>query len=205
MAKIFLFFPFKNYSEDDVLKEDVEDLRKSGLKFEVIVWQRPPVTLRDVGDDDLLIIAGHGDLGDGTLAMNGKAGDVAITASELAEMLETGGLAKSHQSILLITCFGGGSSKMKNPTGAARVPAADLIVKNNKKGECLASILGKALGMRRYFSILVGGWPGSFISSDPDFGTRSSFEARDNEYVLAQLDHIQWFDCKGSNTVSAPA
>ena len=91
---------------------------------------------------------------------------------------------------------------MKTPSPPSQVLASDLILKNTKKGECLASILGKAMGMRRYYSALVGGWPGQFISSDPDFGGSSSFEARDDEYVLAQLDHIQWFNCKGENTVS---
>src|SRR5262249_50283899 len=68
--------------------------------------------------------------------------------------------------------------------------------------QCLASVVAKALGMRGYYSILVGGFPGIMSSYSATLG-RSAFRAG-TERVLAQLDHIQWYDCRGNNTNSSP-
>lgn len=193
----FLYFPFANYKKDEVLAEDVGDLKKAGVEFKLIKksWR----CLTRVGDDAILMIAGHGDEGSGQISMEGPKGEKSLGATDLADQLASYGLSKKHQSILLLTCFGGGGLKNK-PQGAPRVVGSGpLDLRSNAAGQCLASILAKALGKRGYLSILVGGWPGSFVSNDWEVSGPSFLSDEDDAYS-AQLDHIQWYDAYGNNT-----
>jgi hypothetical protein len=75
-------------------------------------------------------------------------------------------------------------------------------------GVIRASILAKALGQRKYSSIVAGGWPGSVVQADSSkFGNLFFIEpdavSKTNPLYVAQLDHIQWFDCKGTNTAQS--
>lgn len=201
---VWLYFPFSNYEQDDVLKKDVTDLRSAGVNFHRT--GNKPGCLQRVGDEDLLMIAGHGDEGDFSISMTGRKGERSLTANDLAQKLKTYGLKRTHQSILLLTCFGGGSTTKH--TGVPRVvgiaKSESVSVHKKSAGKCLAAVLAKSLGKAGYYSILVGGWPGEFVSNDPETGT-PSFESNpdgkgtQNTHV-AQLDHIQWYDATGANT-----
>jgi len=216
VPRIYLYFPFTNWEEDSVLKNDVKGFKKVGLEFE-LAERSTEKCLAPVNDDDLLIISGHGGVGSANISMVGATGRVRLPASSLADLLATDGLPKTHQSILLITCYGGGMSSITSAEGNAdlsgseqssvpskaastRVAAKNLELISNKAGECLASILAKGLGMKGYYSILVGGWPGAFATaSSATSGTASVFKAGpDKTPVLAQLDHIQWYDARGN-------
>ncbi len=223
MPSIHLYFPFDNWKEDKVLKNDVDGFRKSGLEFELID-RTTPSCLGGIGGEDLIIISGHGGVGSSRISMTGKGGKVRLTANDLAKLLEDDGLSKKHQSILLITCYGGGKSEVTGtdstplsdsewdelfdtlPVEAVqhRVAPSSMRLTSNKIGDCLASILAKACGMRGYYSILVGGFPGSFVTASRSLGGKSGFKDQDRsagsgrKMVLAQLDHIQWYDAKGT-------
>ena len=208
MAKIYLYFPFNHYAKDSVLQNDPAAFTKSGLNFEKIFTPNDCDGIKNIATDDLLIICAHGDRKSPALSMSsttpfGKL-EVSKTASDVAGDLNTAKLNKKHEAILLITCWGGGSSTLQGTAqpevGTGKLLASALATVENKTGECLASILAKAMGQLGYGDIVVGGFPGSFITSTSKLGGKSSFEASGKD-VLAQLDHIQWFDARGLNTV----
>jgi len=198
---VFLYFPWASYAKDDVLRNDIRDLRAAGVQFTVLKksWR----CMTRVGDQALVMIAGHGGEGSDTISMDGPKGEKSLTADDLAEQLENLGLAKTHESILLLTCYGGGAMEDR-PQGSARIVGDGAFdVRSNANGQCLASLLAKALGLRGYMSILVGGWPGSFVSNDFEVAGPSFLGEGDTataDAISAKLDHIQWFDAKGNNT-----
>lgn len=204
MAKIYFYYAFRNSEDDMRILKNSEYLQQTGLIFEVIARTGVVKPLAVVTDDDLLIIAAHGSTDDpGNLSLGTANGLQKMSASELADQLSSDGLKATHQSILLVTCEGGGNSTLKagkfaDPTG--KVLASDIVVTKNKMGECLASIVGKAMGMKGYFSILVGGFPGIFNPISYSLNNSAAFRTTNDTRVLAQLDHIQWFDARGGNT-----
>jgi hypothetical protein len=225
---IWLLHPFKNQQSDPAFKDDQRHLKDAGMDVKFIDRPSMNTLLPKVGDSDLLIISGHGDVNDGNLYLKGDDEDVKdqMTASDLAKGLEHTGLKKTHESILLLTCCSGDSSKARSKAGPApeltktekrmiskgaqpfRKAPTELLVSNNKATQCLASILAKALGQRKYFSIVVGGWPGSVVQADSGkFGNLFFIEpdavSATNPLYVSQLDHIQWFDCKGKNTAQS--
>lgn len=143
---VWLYFPFGKFKEDDVLKDDVKDLRDAGVKFHRT--GNKPSCLERVGDGDLLMIGGHGDEDDFSISMTAPKGERSLTSNDLAQKLKKYGLKRTHQSILLLTCFGGGSTKKH--THAPRIVgvAKSELVSVHKKaaGKCLASVLAKVLG-----------------------------------------------------------
>jgi hypothetical protein len=200
LKDMFMYFPFTDYKKDETLGWNPTGWRQSGLQFKLLKksWR----CLSRVGDDALLMVVGHGSPGQTDISMSGPKGDKSLTANDLAEQLEKYGLSKKHQSILLLSCYGGGTSEFTTTgytPGADRgVPASMVNVRDNAMGNCLAASLAKALGLRGYHSILVGGWPGAVGPHDQGVG--SVFDTIHDEPILAQLDHIQWFDAKGQNT-----
>jgi hypothetical protein len=130
------------------------------------------------------------------------------TANDLAEQMMAQGLPKTHQSILLMNCWGGGDSTMapgKSPdmTGTATkglTPVSDVVKTNTGYLQCLASVVAKAFGLKGYRSILVGGFPG-IVSQSFTLGNIGFLAGA--ERVLAQIDHIQWFDSTGHNTATS--
>ncbi len=204
MPQMFLYQPFANYKEDAVLEKCMEYFQRTGMVCTLI---EPGIgtPLAVVGDDDLLMIDGHGDINTpGTLYLCKADGlDEPLTANDLAAQLLQKGLKKTHQSILMLPCFAGGTSSIKAgaaPGTGGVLAAANLIAKNNKKNECFSSVLGRAMGLAGYFSILVGGFPGVFTKISYSLNGVTAFQADDGTRVRAQLDHIQWFDCKGAPT-----
>lgn len=200
LKDMFMYFPFSDYKKDQTLGWNPTGWRQSGLKFKLLKksWQ----CLSRVGDDALLMVVGHGGPGSTDISMVGPKGEKSLSATELADNLVRYGLSKSHQSILLLSCFGGGTAEFATPGHTPgtdrRVHTSMVNVNDNAMGRCLAATLGKALGMRGFYSILVGGWPGAVGPHDDGVG--SVFDTSNDEPILAQLDHIQWFDAKGQNT-----
>ncbi len=198
---VFLFFPWKSYAQDDVLAGDIGDLRAAGVQFTVLKksWR----CMSRVNDEALIMIAGHGGEGSDSISMEGPRGEKSLTADDLAELLDKLGLAKTHQSILLLTCYGGGAMEDRASTAPRIVGTGSYTVRSNSNGQCLASILAKAMGLRGYRSILVGGWPGSFVSNDFEVNGPSFLGDGDEgteDVISANIDQIQWFDAKGNNT-----
>jgi hypothetical protein len=187
-------------------------LKSTGLGFHTSRLHKIGKVLTDVKDDDLVIISGHGQINSSSISCKGKHGWVELTANDLAEQLQDQGLPKTHQSILMGSCEGGGTSEFTGATGGElssaesllsqrkqkyRVSADALVIGDNKAGECFASILAKALGLSGYRSILVGGWPGGFSLG---YHGGSWIATESEKRVLAQLDHIQWYDAWGNHT-----
>lgn len=203
MPKIYYYFAFKNSEQEPARVAEPGLLTESGLQFEIIPRQGDN-TLSVVGGDDLLVVSAHGSTArPSELVLCTQTGNQVMTANDLAAQIDTDGLKKTHQSILLITCEAGGISKLKQ--GALRndqggVSQSQIVIQRNKTDECLASILGKALGKRHYLSIIVGGFPGSFSPLSYSTGKKSTFWTTEQTRILAQLDHIQWFDARGVNT-----
>ena len=217
---IWLFHPFTNQDQDPVFRNQPAMLERAGMEFTQIASSQ----LKDIDGSDLLLIAGHGDVGSDKLRLVSSQGNRSMDASTLAVLLAKWGLKKTHESILLLTCFSGGSAT--SPAGAqgplskgeeslpaaaqaVRRPVTSLQITNNKAHECLASILALALGLQGYYSILVGGWPGILSvdkAENPRMGGQYFFRGKEDrnkaDLTLAQLDFIQWFDCRGENTAS---
>jgi hypothetical protein len=204
MAKIWYYYAFKNSEEDPGVLAGPDYFRQTKLTFEVIPRTGVLQPLTVVADDDLLIIDAHGSAArPSELSLCTKDGLKSMTASDLAAQLSTDGLKKTHQAILLVTCEAGGTSTFKSgasPGAGGDVKATNLTIARNKTDECLASVLAKALGMKGFFSILVGGFPGVFNPISYSLGNKSAFRTDSDDRVLAQLDHIQWFDARGNNT-----
>ena len=194
---MFMYFPFTDYKKDATLRWNPTGWRQSGLQFKLI--QKGWCCLSRVGDDALLMVVGHGGAGQTTIGMTGPKGSKELTSNELAEQIDNYGLSKKHQSILLLSCWGGGTADFAtqgHTPGANRmVPTSMVNVKDNAMGKCLAASLASALGQRGYISILVGGFPGAVGPHDDGVG--SVFDTMNDEPILAQLDHIQWFDARG--------
>jgi hypothetical protein len=202
MPKVYLYFPFTNYKEDKTLAKDVTNLRDKGVQFELLerVGAKP---LQVVEDDDLLMIAAHGDLAVNVLACYAGQSEETLTANDLADQLEKGGLPKTHQSILLLTCFASGAHvwDQRAKTGYFA----------NRDETCLSSIVAKSLAKRRYFSILVGGYAGMWSSAcyqlngAPPGVTTHLKNSRSRSWLNspADLDRIIWFDAWGKATGKA--
>ena len=121
--------------------------------------------LKDVDDNHIVLIDGHGgDRIDRIQArqsayqgMTQRQRDASkLTAEQLAERLEKDGLPKTHKTIRLLACYGGGST-LKGRDGNY-LPA---IQHNNHQNHAYAQRLARALHARGYTNIVVGGYPGS--------------------------------------------
>jgi hypothetical protein len=220
MPKLWLYFPFDSYKTDYVMSHAEDDMTTSGIAFDLVARSRQGC-LSVIGREDILLISAHGELCSGNIYLKESGEGPTMTANDLASQIALDLLPKAHQSIVLLTCYGGGVSEWNTvpsgrsdlsateqrllPAGASRfyrIAQKNLQVSCNKSAECLASILGAALGKRQYFDILVGGWPGPFTSWSKKAGNNAAFVAGKNKatdpLVLAQLDHIQWYDCRGA-------
>jgi hypothetical protein len=211
VAKVYLYFPFDDFKLDTAqanIQDFLEDQDKS-FKFEVIQRGRGLLggrALARVGDDDLLMSCAHGDIEKPSeLYLCTATGTTVKTANDLAAQFAAEGLPKTHQSILLLNCWGGGNSTLgtgatqsAGPGGTTgKTAPSDIVVSKNSYGQCLASVLAKAMGGLGYRSILVGGFPGT-VTSSYTLGGMGFYSGTTR--VLAQLDHIQWYDCRGQNT-----
>lgn len=197
MPKIYLYYAF-NENRDVYYGQ-------TGLNFEIIKndTEKP---LEKIKDDDLLLIDAHGSVDTpDQLIMTSPKGDKKVTANDLAQRLKTEGLKKTHQSILMASCEGGGRSSLKGvqPDNKGSLKANNLNLRSNSLGKCFASILAKSMGLAGYYSILVGGFPGIFNPISYTLNNKSAFRTNNNSRVLAELDHIQWFDCSGKNILVA--
>ncbi len=211
MAKVYLYFPFNDYKKDTAqagLQDFLRDKDKT-FEFELIVRGTGLMgsrVLARIADDDLLMSCAHGDIAKPSeLYLCTSEGTTVMTANDLASQLEAAGLPKSHQSILLLNCWAGGNSSLatgavqgSGPGGTkGQTSPGSVAVTNNGYGQCLASVLAKALGGRGYRSILVGGFPGT-VTSSYTLGGMGFYAGATR--VLAQIDHMQWYDCLGQNT-----
>jgi len=210
MARVYLYFPFKDYKKDEASKKLPGFLNEQDESMRFHVLHGAGQILARVAAADLLMSCAHGDIAKPTeLYLCTANGTTVMTANDLAAKLEAAGLPKTHQSILLLNCFAGGDSTLAADTEQEAGPgdtqgqtSPDSVVKTqNSYGQCLASIVAEALGGRGYRSILVGGFPGTVTSSYTLGGM--GFMAGATR-VLAQIDHMQWFDAKGQNTTSGP-
>lgn len=211
---IYLYIPFTgaDANKDRVLRNIVDDLRSSGLDFTFIEFGHQCLTA--VGNDDLLMLGAHGLYNQDRIFVGDRNRNLIVSqilsASNVAEQLELHGLSKKHGAILLMTCAGGGKSQLKAAGADGVVGASGLTVTADPK-KVFAARLAKAMGLRGYHSLVVGGWPGDVIASNDNVDGRTSFEAEkpddDDEgssiSVVAQLDHIQWFDHFGRDTAQA--
>ena len=215
MAKVYLFFPFNDYMKDGATAglQSFLEQQDPSLRFEVIVRGTGLMgsrVLARIADDDLLMCMAHGDIEKPSeLYLCTSEGTTVMTANDLAGLLETSGLPKTHQSVLILNCWAGGDSTLAQgavqgagPGGTkGQTSPGSVVVTKNGYGQCLASVVAKALGGRSYRSILVGGFPGTVTSSYTLGGM--GFYAGTTR-VLAQIDHIQWYDCLGQNTSGGP-
>lgn len=217
MAKVYMYFPFKGYLSDSYAGGMESFLRSQDGSFEFTVVPQAKSgmlgsrVLARIGDDDLILAVSHGDTDHpDEMYLFSPSVSETMTANDLVDQMLSEGLPKTHQSILLMNCWGGGDSNMaagKSPdmsgVGAMGLAApSDIATIKNGYLQCLASVLGKAFGIKGYRSILVGGFPG-VVTQSGTLGNAAFIAGA--ERVLAQIDHIQWFDATGQNTaVSAP-
>lgn len=207
MADVYLWFPFSKYKEDAALSQAEGQLGDAGVEFATIGGEISGL-FSHVDDDDLLIINAHGQLGKPKLGMQGPNGVSWITHNRLADLLEMGGLKKTHQSILLLVCGAGGKSSIAaeaaaslGPNPVNSVAAGHLTFTRNGTDECLASCVAKAMGLKKYKEILVAGFAGTTgIKGQPNGAhTRSVYFIADGAKIRAEIDHLQWFDAYGRN------
>lgn len=211
MADIWLYIPFPDLTNDPTVRMMANDLRQAGLRFRAVDDDAGGSFLAGVQDDDLLLLGAHGLANYNTIFIKGAAGMDALSADQLAGRITAAGLRKTHETLLLLTCSGGGRSVMKVDTEAMSVTPQMMTLDFGQYGragpvarspyKCLASVLGKALGQRGYRSIQVGGFPGDLGQTEAG---EYAFKAEDTDgqdrSVLAEMDHIQWFDASGHTT-----
>jgi hypothetical protein len=170
MRWIFVPFDTLYYQEDTAnLVQSYEKQYGSGIKVvykSSVSWtfgtrSLSSSTLKDVKDDELLIIVGHGDtkkdkigVTEGSWGSANKAKTI-VTANELALMLSSKGLPKSHVLIKTTSCCGGGLAQVQEG-GKLGGPL---------ESPCFASVLARALFKMdpSYRKIIVGGYPGYMI------------------------------------------
>jgi hypothetical protein len=206
MADIYLYYAFRDSREDAIIFDCPKHFDQAGLKTKVIEHAGTPKPLAVVSHEDLLIITSHGSNSDpGNVSLSTPSGGRKMSASDLANQIFDDGLDRKHQSILLTTCESGGKTTLKSgelPDGTGRAKTDQITIARNKMGECFASILAKAMGMKTYTDILVGGFPGVFSPISYSLNNKPVFRAQDGTRILAEIDHIQWFDAQGKNTTS---
>lgn len=100
--------------------------------------------LKDVEDDDVILIEGHGHPGCDSIS-NLRAGGLSLSANMLAKILIKDLLPKEHKYIRLITCFG----------GAARADTTSF-----------AARLAMKLGSKNFNSIVVCGYLAEVVGGD---------------------------------------
>jgi hypothetical protein len=200
MSKVFIYYPFDDWLFDTVIANTEEFMRNVDKTFEFSVIYVGD-GLAAVGDDDLVCVNAHGNIEKpDEMYLKSPLGNETKTANDIADQMVSEGLPRTHQSILLLNCWGGGSSELRPGAapGTDLVTApSDLVVTKNGYLACLASVFAKALGLRSYSSILVGGFPGVVVDAIRNKGT--TFVAGEAQ-IRAQIDHIQWFDARGQNT-----
>lgn len=172
MPKKWLYFPFSDISKDTTMPQNrkrYEDKYGQDLTVRFKGSQ-----LNDVGDDDMLIIAGHGLpnsslIGIGTEETVSILGitfsrptQVTMTANDLAQELVDANLPRTHRYIKLITCGGAGMVAVDDAkaTIANNVVASVPVVNHSHQSDCLASVLAKELGRMLYGNVMVKGYPG---------------------------------------------
>lgn len=214
VPKVYFYQAFKKLGTDFAVMKLHGNLRASGVKIDRSLAGLPGRPLSIVQDDDLLLIGVHGDSDMPNQLYSYQRGGSKnmMTTNELAAQLHRDGLKKSHQSILLIACEGAGffsPAPGAAPNSNGQLLAAHATVSRSKAFECAASFLASALGLSGYYSILVGGFPGRYGFQESPTGTKPTLSAdiiNDNNTIQtvevnAELDHIQWFNCKGKNTI----
>jgi hypothetical protein len=207
MAKIWLYIPFSDMSDDKTIRELAIDLEKSGMDFDVVKDDAGGKFLATVADDDLLLLGAHGLANYNSVFVHGANGREFLGANPLASRIAAAGLSAKHESVLLLTCSGGGESVITADAGLSSVPSTALKIDHGPAArdamapyKCFASVFAKALGLRHYSNILVGGFPGDVGQSRGDWIFIAKTAGGDNRNVLAEMDHIQWFDASGRTT-----
>jgi hypothetical protein len=133
----------------------------SAIRIVYKSWGAAAPTLKDVKDDETLIIVGHGNVNQDGINKSERLGvtegspwggankeRTIVTANGLADMLQARKLPKSHLWIKTMSCCGGGLARVENGAiGPTESP-------------CFASVLARALYQRQYHEIVVGGYPG---------------------------------------------
>ncbi len=203
----YLYLPFSNYMADPSYTGTVERYKRNGHK--VIEHSCGWKPLRVVKATDVLIIMGHGDKGsDGRglisvkrVDLQGNVSYADMTVIDLAAQLESDGLPKSHKLIKSLTCYGGGAYKLDGNT--------DNLV--GKAYEYFAQLLAKALGLRGYSSVKVGGYPGTVGSTSDqkkvffrvinNTGGKYKVDS-DGELGVPTQGRIEWYDASGNPTTA---
>ncbi len=209
MPVIYLYIPFPDLSHDRSMRSLVLSLRDAGLDFVSIADERGGQFLAHVRSDDLLLIAGHGLANHNGIFVKTDEGIREVTANDLAARIAGAGLKKTHEGILLLTCHAGGEATMKVETDNLSVSPASVTVKYGRANaaahapyRCMASLVAKALGLRSYRSIAVGGFPGALglTAASGQYAVEVSDVDGSDVNILADMDHIQWFDASGRTT-----
>ncbi|MCP5306208.1 MAG: hypothetical protein H6953_12270 [Chromatiaceae bacterium] len=120
--------------------------------------------LKSVEDDHVVLIDGHGgDRFDAIAARQhlrdlepSQRGAFMLSAEQLAARLEKDGLPKTHKTLRLLACYGGGSSLWGRDGDFS-----GSLAHNRQTDDAFAQRLAIALHARGYKEIVVGGYPGS--------------------------------------------
>jgi hypothetical protein len=159
----YLYLPFNNYMDDQSYKGTIDRYKRKGHKVIEHGYGWKP--LKVLKDGDVLIIMGHGHNDPNKLGhISVKRVDtqnntslVSKTFNDLAAQLEGDGLPKTHRVIKSLTCYGSGDFAIDVAAGGTRV---------GYPLEYFAQLLAKALGLRGYASIKVGGYGGQVWSQE---------------------------------------
>jgi len=170
----WLYFPFKDISADPTMPKNLKRYQgKYGANLTVRQFGDGEL-FNDVGDDDMFIVVGHGLPGNENIGVSvkaeglagffGKTVQVTITANTLADMLMIGGLPYSHKYIKTISCGGAGiaiadDANVRLDRTGQKVTGMPL-KEVKSQSDCFACVLAKAMAQRKYWRLLVRGYPG---------------------------------------------
>jgi hypothetical protein len=202
----YLYLPFSHYSADPSYTGTVDRYKRKGHK--VIEHSYGWKPLRVLKAADVLIIMGHGGNGPNSrghisvrrVDTQGNASYVSQTFNDLAAQLESDGLPKSHRVIKSLTCYGGGDLVIDAAAGGTLV---------GQPYEYFAQLLAKAMGLRGYASIRVGGYGGQVTSTTDKkvFGVpvindlAGAYQlAPDGLFDVETKGHIVYYDAVGNQT-----
>lgn len=202
----YLYLPFSNYQSDASWTGTINRYKRRGHK--VIEHSYGWKPLRALKAVDVLIIMGHGGKGSddrGSLSvkrvdLQGNSTWSEMTFNDLAEQLESDGLPKNHRIVKSLTCYGSGALKLDGVTDQL----------SGKNYDYFARLLAKALGLRGYNNIVVGGYPGTVGSTTDQkkvfFRVINNIAGKynpdiDGEIGVPTKGFIQWYDANGNDTV----
>ncbi|MEM7021005.1 MAG: hypothetical protein AAF637_00290 [Pseudomonadota bacterium] len=128
--------------------------------------------LKDVADDEVLVIDGHGGPYQHVIGiMGGERDETVLSARDLAQQLAAQGLPRSHTVIRLTSCYAGGVTLRPDNSGDYQAKIRENRDQSDIDTRCFAAQLAIELGNLGYHNIVVGGYPSTV--SQASFGGKT--------------------------------